>query len=64
MPSVSESQKRLMAAAAHDPKFAEKAGIDMDVAKEFNQADEAEGDKKLPEKKKSTNESLIHRWRK
>ena len=28
-----------MAAAAHNPAFAKKAGISMDVAKEFNQAD-------------------------
>ena len=28
-----------MAAAAHDPKFAERAGIPQSVAKEFNQAD-------------------------
>ena len=28
-----------MAAAAHDPKFAKKAGIPVKVAKEFNQAD-------------------------
>lgn len=28
-----------MAAAAHDPKFAKKAGIAQSVAKEFNKAD-------------------------
>ena len=28
-----------MAAAAHSPAFAKKAGISQDVAKEFNQAD-------------------------
>lgn len=28
-----------MAAAAHDPKFAKKAGIPMAVAKEYNAAD-------------------------
>ena len=28
-----------MAAAAHDPKFAKKAGIPVKVAKEYNQAD-------------------------
>ena len=28
-----------MAAAAHNPAFAKKAGISMNVAKEFNQAD-------------------------
>lgn len=30
-----------MAAAAHDPKFAKKAGIEQGVAKEFNDADTA-----------------------
>jgi hypothetical protein len=39
MPSVSKKQHNFMAAAAHNPAFAKKAGISMDVAKEFNQAD-------------------------
>lgn len=39
MPSVSDKQKRFMAAAAHDKAFAKKAGIDQSVAKEFNKAD-------------------------
>lgn len=39
MPSVSAKQARTMAAAAHDPKFAKKMGIPMDVAKDFNAAD-------------------------
>lgn len=37
--SSSEKQARFMAAAAHDPKFAKKAGISQGVAKEFNKAD-------------------------
>lgn len=37
--STSEKQARFMAAAAHDPKFAKRVGIDQDVAKEFNKAD-------------------------
>lgn len=41
MPSVSEAQKKFMAAAAHDPKFAKEADIDPKVAKEFNEADKA-----------------------
>jgi hypothetical protein len=40
MPSVSKKQERFMAAAAHDPAFAKKAGIKQSVAKEFNQADQ------------------------
>lgn len=39
MPSTSKKQARFMAAAAHNPEFAKKAGISQDVAKEFNQAD-------------------------
>jgi len=39
MPSTSDKQKRFMAAAAHNPEFAKKAGISQDVAKEFNAAD-------------------------
>lgn len=40
MPSKSPAQKRLMAAAAHSKQFAKKVGIDQDVAKEFNRADQ------------------------
>jgi hypothetical protein len=39
MPSKSKAQARLMAGAAHDPKFAKKVGIAQKVASEFNQAD-------------------------
>ena len=39
MPSKSPAQARLMAAAAHDPAFAKKAGVPQSVAREFNQAD-------------------------
>jgi hypothetical protein len=39
MPSTSPKQARTMAAAAHDPAFAEKVGIPQKVAKEFNRAD-------------------------
>jgi hypothetical protein len=41
MPSKSKKQERFMAAAAHSPKFAKKAGIPQKVAKEFNRADQA-----------------------
>jgi hypothetical protein len=37
--STSEKQARFMAAAAHDPAFAKKTGMDTSVAKEFNKAD-------------------------
>ena len=39
MPSKSAKQARFMAAAAHDKKFAKRAGISQKVAREFNQAD-------------------------
>ena len=39
MPSKSMKQARLMAAASHDADFAERVGIPMKVAKEFNKAD-------------------------
>ena len=39
MPSVSEKQRRFMAAAAHSPKFAKKAGVPLAVAQEFYRAD-------------------------
>lgn len=43
MPSTSDKQRRLMAAAAHDSKFAAKVGVPMKVAKEFNKADSRSG---------------------
>lgn len=43
MPSKSPAQARLMAAAAHNPAFAKKAGIPTSVAKEFNKADTGTG---------------------
>lgn len=39
MPSVSEKQRNFMAAVAHSPAFAKKAGVPQSVGKEFNQAD-------------------------
>lgn len=43
MPSKYPSQARLMAGAAHDPRFAKKVGVPQAVAKEFNQADAKTG---------------------
>lgn len=43
MPSKSPEQARMMAAAAHDPKFARKVGVKMSVAKKFNDADTGTG---------------------
>lgn len=39
MPSRSPKQARTMAAAAHNPQFADKMGIPQGVARESNQAD-------------------------
>ncbi len=39
MPSVSEKQRKLMRAAAHNKEFAEKVGVSEEVAKEFYEAD-------------------------
>ena len=38
MPATSAKQKKFMDAAAHNPKFAKKAGIPTDVAQEFSTA--------------------------
>jgi hypothetical protein len=38
MPAVSAKQKKFMDAAAHNPEFAQKVGVPVDVAKEFSQA--------------------------
>jgi len=39
MPSKTPKQARFMQIAAHNPKFARRAGISQSVAREFNQAD-------------------------
>ena len=39
MPSKTPKQARFMAAAAHNPAFAQRVGIKQSVAQEFNQAD-------------------------
>lgn len=39
MPSVSKKQHNFMAAVAHNPEFAKKAGVPQSVGKDFNQAD-------------------------
>lgn len=63
MPSKSKAQARMFAAAAHDPKFAKKVGIDSKTAKEWNSADEDKGTlkngSKVPEK---VEESEMRSW--
>lgn len=58
--STSEKQARFMAAAAHDPKFANKAGIDQSVAKEFNKADT--GTKQLSNAMKESRRDPLGAW--
>jgi hypothetical protein len=53
--STSEKQARFMAAAAHNPDFAKKTGMNQDVAKEFNKADT--GTKQLSNAMKEDTES-------
>lgn len=47
MPSKTKKQAKTMAAAAHNPEFAKKVGIKQRVAKEYNDADEAQRKRKL-----------------
>jgi hypothetical protein len=42
MPSSSKKQHNFMAAIAHSPDFAKKAGVSMSVGKEFVNADKAQ----------------------
>ena len=48
----------MMAAAAHDPKFAKKVGVPVSVARDFNQADKgkrlAEAMRRMPNSKDDT----------
>lgn len=39
MPSKTPKQRRFMAAAAHNPQFARKAGIPQKVAREYHDAE-------------------------
>jgi hypothetical protein len=48
MPSKSAQQHSFMEAAAHNPAFAEKAGISQDVAREFVAADKKKARKRKP----------------
>jgi hypothetical protein len=39
MPSISKAQHNFMAAVAHNPSFAKKAGVPQSVGQDFNKAD-------------------------
>lgn len=47
MPPKSEAQRRLMQAAAHNPKVAARTGVPQKVAREYAEADQGG---KLPER--------------
>ncbi len=75
MPSKSKAQHNFMAAVAHNPAFAKKAGVPQSVGKEFNQADKgrkfAKGgdmkhedvkmDKKMMQKAVNKHEGRLHK---
>jgi len=55
MPSKSKAQHNFMAAVAHNPAFAKKAGVPQSVGKDFNEADKGRkfakgGDMKMVKK--------------
>jgi hypothetical protein len=58
VPSVSEKQRKFMAAVAHNPKFAKKAGIPQSVGKDFAAADEG---RKMGGSPKSKEEHMARR---
>lgn len=72
MPSKSKKQARLMAAVAHNPKFAKKVGISQFVGREFNDADQrvgrfADGGKvktlgRISKLLQSSPQFALHRW--
>jgi hypothetical protein len=57
MPSKSKKQHNFMAAVAHSPEFAKKAGVPMSVGKDFNEADKGKKFSKGGRKSGSTNPS-------
>lgn len=52
MPTKSAAQKKLMQAAAHNPKFAKKSGVPVAVAKEYLDEDKHKGKHKEEKKHK------------
>jgi hypothetical protein len=63
MPSKSKAQRNFMAAVAHNPAFAKKAGVPQSVGKDFNEADRGRkfskgGDTMAENKKLSVGKSI------
>ena len=75
MPSKSTKQHNFMAAVAHNPAFAKKAGVPQSVGKEFNEADkgrkfskggdmkheDVKMDKKMMQKAVNKHEGRLHK---
>ena len=75
MPSTSAKQRNFMAAVAHNPAFAKKAGVPQSVGKDFNQADkgrkfskggdmkheDVKMDKKMMQKAVNKHEGRLHK---
>ena len=75
MPSISAKQRNFMAAVAHNPAFAKKAGVPQSVGKEFNKADKGKTfkqggdmkhedvkmDKKMMQKAVNKHEGRLHK---
>jgi len=75
MPSASKAQHNFMAAVAHNPAFAKKAGVPQSVGKDFNQADkgrkfskggdmkhkDVKMDKKMMQKAVNKHEGRLHK---
>jgi hypothetical protein len=75
MPSTSAKQHNFMAAVAHNPAFAKKAGVSQSVGKDFNQADkgrkfskggdmkheDVKMDKKMMQKAVNKHEGRLHK---
>ena len=75
MPSKSKAQHNFMAAVAHNPAFAKKAGVPQSVGKDFNEADkgrkfskggdmkheDVKMDKKMMQKAVNKHEGRLHK---
>jgi len=75
VPSVSKKQHNFMAAVAHNPAFAKKAGVPQSVGKDFNEADkgrkfskggdmkheDVKMDKKMMQKAVNKHEGRLHK---
>jgi len=75
MPSKSKAQHNFMAAVAHNPAFAKKAGVPQSVGKEFNEAnkgrkfskggdmkhEDVKMDKKMMQKAVNKHEGRLHK---